>query len=108
MGGDWLWARLCVGVFLQLCYPNAPKAPQSSRYLRQPLLPHLAPPREQAGVSFWAAWCIPGVAVFAMTLFFAKLVRSCVHCRLLLGAAASSCLRPGTAAGCWVLPRPHR
>lgn len=30
--------------------------------------------RDKAGVSFFAAWCIPGVAVFAMTLFFAKLV----------------------------------
>lgn len=34
----------------------------------------LLPSSLQAGVSFWAAWCIPGVAVFAMTLFFAKLV----------------------------------
>ncbi|KAL4457256.1 hypothetical protein ABPG75_012121 [Micractinium tetrahymenae] len=30
--------------------------------------------RDKAGVSFWAAWAIPGVAVFALTLFFAKLV----------------------------------
>lgn len=30
--------------------------------------------RGRAGVSFAAAWCIPGVAVYAMTLFFAKLV----------------------------------
>lgn len=30
--------------------------------------------REKAGVSFLAAWCIPGVAVYALTLFFAKLV----------------------------------
>lgn len=30
--------------------------------------------RDKAGVSFMAAWAIPGVAVFAMTLFFAKLV----------------------------------
>lgn len=29
--------------------------------------------REKGGVSFTAAWCIPGVAVYAFTLFFAKL-----------------------------------
>lgn len=29
---------------------------------------------DKAGVSFAAAWCIPGVAVYAFTLFFAKLV----------------------------------
>ena len=29
--------------------------------------------REKGGVSFMAAWCIPGVAVYAFTLFFAKL-----------------------------------
>ena len=28
----------------------------------------------QAGVSFWTAWAIPGVAAFSLTLFFAKLV----------------------------------
>ena len=33
-------------------------------------------PTEQGkgGVSFFAAWCLPGVAVYAFTLFFAKLV----------------------------------
>lgn len=30
--------------------------------------------REKPGTSFLAAWCIPGVAVYAFTLFFAKLV----------------------------------
>jgi len=30
--------------------------------------------REKGGVSFFDAWCIPGVAVYALTLFFAKLV----------------------------------
>lgn len=28
---------------------------------------------ERSGVSFFSAWCIPGVATYAMTLFFAKL-----------------------------------
>jgi hypothetical protein len=31
-------------------------------------------PARRASVSFAAAWCIPGVAVYAFTLFFAKLV----------------------------------
>lgn len=30
--------------------------------------------REKGGVSFFAAWCLPSVAVYAFTLFFAKLV----------------------------------
>ena len=30
--------------------------------------------RDKGSVSFLAAWCIPGVAVYAFTLFFAKLV----------------------------------
>ena len=30
--------------------------------------------REKGGVSFFAAWCLPGVSVYAFTLFFAKLV----------------------------------
>lgn len=30
--------------------------------------------RNKAGVSFLVAWFIPGVAVYALTLFFAKLV----------------------------------
>lgn len=36
--------------------------------------PRRAPRREVPGMSFFSAWCVPGVATYAFTLFFAKLV----------------------------------